>query len=99
MTDLELAQQALPNPDSGVEIVGLGNFNANAIWTTYSGGSMLKMFLSGMAKAREIDAQQQAPTHDEIECLLKEARTLRDALWKACGDDEEIVNSYIDSVS
>jgi hypothetical protein len=57
MTDLEHAQAALPNPDSGVEIVGLGNFNANAIWTTYSGGLMLKMFLAGMAKAREIDAQ------------------------------------------
>jgi hypothetical protein len=33
------------------------------------------------------------------DAAAKEAFTLREALWKACGDDEETVNSYIASVS
>jgi hypothetical protein len=47
MTDLELAQQALPVPDFAVDNGGDGCFYE---------GSMLDMFLAGMAKAREIDA-------------------------------------------
>jgi hypothetical protein len=60
MTDLELAQQALPKPklNSGVfEKIGVSTFKrANAI--TIDDG--LNMFLAGMAKAREIDAKDAA---------------------------------------
>jgi hypothetical protein len=35
----------------------------------------------------------------DAERSRQEASTLREALWKACGDDEETVNSYIASVS
>lgn len=29
--------------------------------------------------------------------LITERDTLKDALWKACGDDEQSVNAYIES--
>jgi hypothetical protein len=59
MTDLELAQQALPPPtDYGYRDEGGTWVMQNA----YAGDQMLDMFLAGMAKAREIDAaQQQGP--------------------------------------
>ena len=38
-----------------------------------------------------------AAAADEIERLQAEVRTLRNALWKACADDEEAVIDCIDS--
>jgi hypothetical protein len=49
MTDLELAQQALPFPD------GVFNYSGQS-FEYFSRSQMLDMFLAGMAKAREIDA-------------------------------------------
>lgn len=33
----------------------------------------------------------------EVERLQHNVRVLTDALWKACGDDEEVVNATIES--
>jgi hypothetical protein len=47
MTDLELAQAALPEPQWVTQLGGVA----------YSDDQAIAMFLSGMSKAREIDAQ------------------------------------------
>lgn len=30
--------------------------------------------------------------------IQTELQTLKNALWRACGDDEDMVNSYLDAV-
>lgn len=34
---------------------------------------------------------------DALRELIAERDTLKDALWKSCGDDEQMVNDYIES--
>ena len=53
-----------------------------------------------LAKALEwpfsgLDTQQKAAA--ELRRLQHNNLVLMDALWKACGDDEEMVNGYIES--
>jgi hypothetical protein len=50
MTDLELAQQALPEP----------NITSVFGYQSWSKNQLIDMFLAGMAKAREIDAKDAA---------------------------------------
>jgi hypothetical protein len=51
MSDLELAQQALPEPNI-TSVFGCQSWFEN---------QLVSMYLAGMAKARELDAQQQEP--------------------------------------
>lgn len=41
--------------------------------------------------------QTQAYAHQARADLEHNNRVLMDALWKACGDDEDVVNAYIES--
>lgn len=51
--------------------------------------------------AEELDAYHTRPQHrlaaEELRRLHHNNEVLMNALWKACGDDEQVVNDTIDS--
>ena len=47
--------------------------------------------------AKELEAFAKLVASKEREIYDHDMRVLMDALWKACGDDEEVVNATIES--
>ena len=52
----------------------------------------LDLYATGDAHQRDIEQAA-----DELRRLHHNSLVLTDALWKACGDDEEVVNATIES--
>jgi hypothetical protein len=72
MNDLELAQQALPEPDLAVDNGGVGCFYDR---------SMIAMFLAGMSKAREIDAKSPRLRGEQIVDLWQQSKGSKYEAW------------------
>ena len=47
--------------------------------------------------SRRVEGCTNCEAADLIDALYREVQGLKNALWKACGDDEETVNAYIES--
>ena len=63
----------------------------------YTADQMREYAAAAVAAERERCAIAAGAAADEIERLRHNNRVLTDALWKACGDDEETVNATIES--
>ena len=53
--------------------------------------------MSGLEQAVREHRQEIMRLHAELDRLRHNNRVLMDALWKACGDDEAVVNGAIAS--